>query len=197
MPPITSKIHSWFTNISIPDKYGLCLAALLLVWLVYWLGRRYSCWVLRVHRVVSWRRLLQSPVPLILRWFDISSWLQLSVITVLISANIVVVSLSANSFAEVQKRAGSLAVIHLLTLCSGFTFSLPSDICNMDRNTLGWLHRWFGRTCVLHCLIHGSVVVNIARKSAITAASYVVPLIVSVSSIVPDILFPSYLPFVS
>lgn len=189
MPPVTSRIHAWFAQISIPDKYGLCVAGLLLAWLVYWLGRRCSCWVLRVHRVVSWRRLLQSPAPRILRWLDILSWLQFSVIAVLASANIVAVSLWAHSFAEVQKRAGSLAVIHLLTLCSGFTFSLPADICNIDRQTLAWLHRWFGRICVLHSLLHGSVIVSVARKSAFTSASYVVPLLVGTLSDSPSIVF--------
>ncbi|KAJ5483154.1 hypothetical protein N7530_002400 [Penicillium desertorum] len=181
MTPTTSRIHSWFIKTSIPDKYGLCVAVLIAIWLAYWFGRRCGHWVMRVRQVVSWRRLLQSPTPHILRWLDVSSWLQFAAIAIISSANMVAITLWTHSFVEVQKRAGSLAIIHLLALCTGFTFSLPADICHIERQTLAWLHRWFGRICVLYSLLHGSVIVSVARKSARTSASFVVPLLAACS----------------
>lgn len=80
------------------------------------------------------------------------------VLAALLIANITAVSVHVRSWAEVQKRAGCLAVTHLVPLCSGFSFSLPAHVYRVERSTLQWAHRWLGRICALHCLLHGSVV---------------------------------------
>lgn len=181
MPPLASKFHDWFLKTSIPDKYGLYASLLLAAWLAYWLGRRCTCWVLEVPQVsMQLQRLAEFPVPEILRWMDISSYIQCLVVIVLVTANALTVGLHTTSWTDVQKRSGSLAIIHLLPLCSGFTFSLPADACHVSRRTFSWIHRWIGRICVLHCLLHGTVIINKNHISALTSGVHAITLVVSV-----------------
>lgn len=92
---------------------------------------------------------------------------------VLVIVNIVALSLATQSWREAQKRAGALAVFYLLPLCTGFTFGLVADIFHMNRHTMAWLHRWLGRICVFHCLLHGTVVINLYRVSSLASATNV------------------------
>ena len=86
--------------------------------------------------------------------------------------------LRTHSWTEVQTKAGALAVIHFLPLCTGMSFSLPADLLHIDRQTFAWLHRWFGRLCVLQSLLHSSMLVSVARKSTLATSRYMVPLVV-------------------
>ncbi|KAJ5871109.1 uncharacterized protein N7529_003462 [Penicillium soppii] len=85
-------------------------------------------------------------------------------------------SVHVRSWAEVQKRAGFLAVTHLVPLCSGFSFSLPAYVYRVERGTLQWAHRWLGRVCALHCLLYRSVLGTVARNTRL-AAPLVIPLV--------------------
>ncbi|OQE57509.1 hypothetical protein PENNAL_c0396G00313, partial [Penicillium nalgiovense] len=128
----------------------------------------------------------QAPTPGVLQWLDIPSYLQGGVLAVLVIANIIVISLHARTWADVQKRAGCLAVTHLVPLCSGFSFSLPAHVYYVGRDTFYWAHRWLGRICVLHCLLHGSVLGANARNTS-HGARLVIPLLAGCSlvSILP------------
>ncbi|KAJ6168123.1 hypothetical protein N7497_000966 [Penicillium chrysogenum] len=161
-----SKFAEWLARASIHDKFGICGILALLCWMSYSLGRRFSHLPLRLQQV-SWRSFFQAPTPGLLQWLDIPSYLQGGVLTVLLIANIIVISLHARTWADVQKRAGCLAVTHLVPLCSGFSFSLPAHVYYVERDTFYWAHRWLGRICVLHCLLHGSVLGANARNTSL------------------------------
>jgi hypothetical protein len=172
-----SKFAEWLARVSVQDKFGLCGLLALLCWLSYSLGRRYSHWLLNLQHAVSWRRFFQAPTPGLLQWLDIPSYLQGGILAALVITNIIAVSVHVRSWAEVQKRAGCLAVTHLVPLCSGFSFSLPAHVYRVERGTLQWAHRWLGRICALHCLLHGSVLGTVARNTRL-AAPLVIPLVV-------------------
>jgi hypothetical protein len=93
-------------------------------------------------------------------------------------ANIITIILHARTWADVQKRAGCSAVTHLFPLCSGFSFSLPAHVYHVERDTFYWAHQWLGRICVLHCLLHGSVLGANARNTSL-GAPIAIPLLVS------------------
>ncbi|CAG8882124.1 unnamed protein product [Penicillium nalgiovense] len=149
-----SKFAEWLARASIHDKFGICGILALLCWMSYSLGRRFSHLPLRLQQV-SWRSFFQAPTPGLLQWLDIPSYLQ--------------GDLHARTWADVQKRAGCLAVTHLVPLCSGFSFSLPAHVYYVERDTFYWAHRWLGRICVLHCLLHGSVLGANARNTSLGA----------------------------
>lgn len=181
MPPLTSRFSNWLANTSIPNKYGLFLVTVLAIWLAYWLGRCCGSLLRRGRHVSSWRRLLESPVPDILHRLDISSYPRSLVVTAFLAANIIAICLGTGSWNVAQQRAGALAVIHLLPLCAGFTFSIPADICHLHRSTFEWLHRWLGRICAFHCLLHGTAIVHVLGEgSNLNSPAYVIPIVVSI-----------------
>ena len=172
-----SKFAEWLARAPVQDKFGLCGLLALVCWISYSLARRFSHLPLRLQHAVSWRRFFQAPTPGVLQWLDIPSYLQGGVLAALVIANIIAISLHAQTWADVQKRAGCLAVTHLVPLCSGFSFSLPAHVFRIERGTFQWAHRWLGRICVLHCLLHGSVLGTVARNTSL-GASLVIPLLV-------------------
>ncbi|CAG7992059.1 unnamed protein product [Penicillium nalgiovense] len=180
-----SKFAEWLARASIQDIFGLCGLLALVCWICCSLGRRFSHLPSRLQQV-SWRSFFQAPTPGVLQWLDIPSYLQGGVLAVLVIANIIVISLHARTWADVQKRAGCLAVTHLVPLCSGFSFSLPAHVYYVERDTFYWAHRWLGRICVLHCLLHGSVLGANARNTS-HGARLVIPLLAGCSlvSILP------------
>ena len=166
LPELPSKIHSVSVG-----------SLLLYARYVVATGAGSVICLLRLQQV-SWRSFFQAPTPGLLQWLDIPSYLQGGVLTVLLIANIIVISLHARTWADVQKRAGCLAVTHLVPLCSGFSFSLPAHVYYVERDTFYWAHRWLGRICVLHCLLHGSVLGANARNTSL-GAPIAIPLLVS------------------
>lgn len=177
MPRLTSKFVEWLARASVQDIFSFCGLLALVCWLSYSLGRRYIHLLLRLQHAISWRRLFQAPTPGPLQWLDIPSYLQGGIVAALVIANIVAVSVHVRSWAEVQKRAGCLAVTHLVPLYSGFSFSLPAHVYRVERGTVQWAHRWLGRICALHCLLHGSVLGTVTRDTRL-AAPLVIPLVV-------------------
>jgi hypothetical protein len=166
MPPVAAKLSHWLSGVSLPGKYGLCAALILFACVFYHIGRDCLAWSLKLQRAVSWRRFLQSPVPSILYRLDILSYVHCLLLAALWTSNVVVLVFAAQSFAEVQKRAGSMAVIYLFPLFAGPTFSQTSSLSRLSRDTLAWVHRWVGRVCLVHCLLHGTMIVELARRSA-------------------------------
>ncbi|KAI2732829.1 hypothetical protein DTO013E5_10246 [Penicillium roqueforti] len=94
----------------------------------------------------------------------------------MLAANIFGLRFRTQSWTQAQKRAGSLAVINLIPLCSGVSFGLPADLLHVDRQMLAWFHRWVGRICVLHSILHGSLLVSIARTTTLASPRYAVPI---------------------
>lgn len=189
MHTTASKLVAWISGLSVPELYSIGAACVLVVWWIYWLGREVCLWLWRRrHRVSwrasntqmpgSWRLLLFVHFPKGLRWLDISTYSQLLTVAFLLAANIFGISFRTHSWTEVQTKAGALAVIHFLPLCTGMSFSLPADLLHIDRQTFAWLHRWFGRLCVLQSLLHSSMLVSVARKSTLATSRYMVPLVV-------------------
>ncbi|KAJ5340207.1 hypothetical protein N7541_009331 [Penicillium brevicompactum] len=179
MPRLTSRFAEWLARASVQDIFSLCGLLALVCWLSYSLGRRYSHGLLRLQHAISWRRFFQAPTPGPLQWLDIPSYLQGG-------GSCGPVSVHVRSWAEVQKRAGCLAVTHLVPLYSGFSFSLPAHVYRVERGTVQWAHRWLGRICALHCLLHGSVLGTVARNTRL-ATPLVIPLVAGCSllSILP------------
>jgi hypothetical protein len=49
----------------------------------------------------------------------------------------------------------------------------------MDRKMLAWFYRWVGRICVLHSLLHCSLLVTVARTMDLANSRYIIPIAVS------------------
>lgn len=184
-----SQLAMWISDLSVPELYSIGAACFLVIWLFYWLGNDICLWIWRHRHGLSWRaanakipgpwqRLLFIHLPNSLRWLDISSYSQVLAVALLVAGNIFGVCFRTHSWTEAQRKAGALAVIHSLPLCTGITFGLPADLLHIDRQTFAWLHRWFGRLCVLQSLLHSSMLVSIARTSALDTSRYRVPLVV-------------------
>ncbi|KAJ5982731.1 hypothetical protein N7451_012831 [Penicillium sp. IBT 35674x] len=171
-----SKFAQWLAGTSVQDKFGLCGLLAMICWISYSLGRRFGHLPFRLHHAVSWRRFFRAPTPTVVQWLDIPSYLQGGVLAALMIANIIAISLHIQNWADVQKRAGCLAVTHLVPLCSGSSIDLPAHVYRVERRTFQWAHRWLGRICVLHCLIHGSVLGTVARNTAL-GTSLIIPLL--------------------
>ncbi|CAG8240409.1 unnamed protein product, partial [Penicillium nalgiovense] len=107
-----SKFAEWLARASIQDTFGLCGLLALVCWICCSLGRRFRHLPLRLQQV-SWRSFLKAPTPGVLQWLDIPTYLQVGVLTALVVANTIVISLHAQTWADVQRRAGCLAVTHL------------------------------------------------------------------------------------
>ncbi|CAG8359722.1 unnamed protein product [Penicillium salamii] len=187
MPPVAASIFRWAKRFSIPELYAISASILLAIWLIYWFGRSAVLRVARLHRIVSrrwivsrlpgpWRRFHFIYLPNGLRWIDISTHHHGIAMVILFTANVIGLTLRIASWNEVQRRAGSFAIIHLIPLCTGLTFGLPADILHLDRQVMAWCHRWIGRLCVMHSLLHGSVLVPIVRASSLKTAEHIVPL---------------------
>jgi hypothetical protein len=189
MQTTASRLLAWISSLSAPELYSLGAACVLVVWLLYWLGRDVCLWGWRQCHGVFWRasksqqpstwqRLLFVYLPRTLQWLDISTYVQALTVALLLAANFIGVGFRTNSWTERQRRAGALAVIHFLPLCTGLTFGLPADLLHMNRQTFAWLHRWFGRLCTLQSLLHSSMLVSIAHTSSLATFRYMVPLVV-------------------
>ncbi|KAJ5642499.1 hypothetical protein N7490_006499 [Penicillium lividum] len=125
----------------------------------------------------AWRSFLYIHLSTVFRHLDIAEFHQALTIAILFTANIVVLTYGAESWTAAQRRAGSLAIIHIIPLCPGINFGFPADLLHLDRQVLAWFHRWIGRICVLHALLHGSLVVSIARISILAIPSHLIPMI--------------------
>lgn len=174
MPPAVSAFSHWIAGIPIPGKYGICVALLILAWVLFHAGRGFLAWALRLQQTVSWKKVILSQVPKTLRSLDLPSYSHCFVLAVILASNLTVLLFSTQSWAEVQRRAGALAIIYLLPLLAGPSFSQTSSILKIDRNTLAWIHRWVGRMCVVHCLLHGTTVeMTVQQNRAMTGAIWV------------------------
>ena len=186
-----SKLLHWFSNLSVPEVYGTCAAILLASWLIYSSAVHIWFWTCERRCLLSWhswssrlpgfwRRILFVHLPNSFRWLDISTCWQALVLATLLAANILALRLRATSLMVVQKRAGSLAVINIAPLCTGLNFGFPADLLRIDRQSLGWFHRWMGRICVFHSLLHGIIIMSTTKTSILTTPRYLFPIIVSI-----------------
>jgi hypothetical protein len=128
MPPVAVRFSEWLAGVSLPGKYGLIAALILCAYLFNHIGRGCLTWSLKLQRAVAWRRLLQSRVPNILHRLDVLSYAHCVLLAVLLASNIIVLVFAARSVAEIQKRAGAMAVISLFPLFAGPTFSQTSSL---------------------------------------------------------------------
>ncbi|KAJ5829179.1 uncharacterized protein N7525_007432 [Penicillium rubens] len=187
MPPTGSKWYRWIADTSLPNLYATSAAIIIAICLIYWLARDVWLWVWTRRHVISrrpfrsktigsWRRLVFVHLPKCLRWLDIPNYREARNLTVMLTANIVGLRLRAHSWAEAQKRAGSLAVINVVPLCTGISFGLLADLLHVDRQILAWFHRWVGRICVLHSLVHCSLLVAVARTMNLATSRHIFPI---------------------
>ncbi|CAG8340362.1 unnamed protein product [Penicillium salamii] len=111
-------------------------------------------------------------------WLGIPKYRQALVLEVMLAVNVFGLRFRAHTWMETQKRAGSLAVINLIPLCTGMSFGLPADLLHVDRHILARFHRWVGCICVFHSVLHGSLLVSVARTTAPANPRYVAPIAV-------------------
>ena len=176
-------------SLPIPAIFGLLSAAILLSWLLYILGRFLSLGIWNRRHVASWHSIssqLSEPwrqwmciyLPKLSPWIDVSTLSQALAIIILIAANLVALTFHTNSWRTAKIRAGSLAVIHLIPLCLGINFGFPADFFHLDRKTFAWCHRWIGNLCVLHSLLHGSLVASTVTQSRLANLDIIITILV-------------------
>lgn len=177
MSRTVSKFAGWLGSVPIQNKYSLCALLALLCWLVYCLGCQLGCLLRTVRSIVSRKRIFLRPIPYAIQCLDIPSYSRGSIVVALLVANIIALSFQTQIWADVQKRPGCLAVSHLLPLRTGFSFSLPADVCRVNRDTFEWAHRWLGRVCVLHTVLHVSAS-GVVAQGFRPDAPFVIPFLV-------------------
>ena len=185
-----SKIKEAIIALSIPQIYGAVLAAICLTWLSCAYGTLLVAWCWRKGKYILWPRLL-SHVPeawrqrgyfivcTCLRWIDINDTAQGFFVAVLLATNILVLLFGADSWHTIMRRAGSLAVIHLVPLCFGMHFGLPAEIFRIDRNTFACFHRWIGFLSMTHSLLHACFIFEAPTNVAMMRPSQVAAIVVS------------------
>lgn len=152
MPPFGPDLHRWVAETSLPNLNAICAALILAAWLIYWIGRDLWRWAGRRRHGVffhpfqsrirySWRRFAYVHLPKGMACLDIPKYRQALLLAVILAANIFGLRFRTQSWTQAQKRAGSLAVINLIPLCSGVSFGLPADLLHVDRQMLAWFHR--------------------------------------------------------
>ena len=188
MPPIESDLHRWIAETSLPNLYAICAALILAAWLIYWIGRDVWRWAWRRRQSrirQAWRRFAHVHLPKVMARLDIPKYRPALLLAVMLAANVFGLRFRTHSWTEAQKRAGSLAVINLIPLCTGVSFGLPAHLLHVDRHMLAWFHRWVGRICMLHSILHGSLLVSVARKTSLASPRYVVPIAVGIELLGP------------
>lgn len=177
-------------SLPIPAIFGLLSAAVFLSWLLYIIGQYLSLGIWNRRHVASWHSIssqLSEPwrqwiciyLPKLSPWIDISTLSQALVVIILIAANLVALTFHTNSWRTAKIRAGSLAIIHLIPLCLGINFGFPADLLHLDRKTFAWCHRWIGNICVLHSLLHGSLVAPTVTQARPAHRDTIITILVS------------------
>ncbi|GKZ63693.1 hypothetical protein AnigIFM49718_005468, partial [Aspergillus niger] len=159
MPPALSDQYEQASQIYSVDWYGIWVAALLGVWLIARLAYQLGRWTVQRHITASLGRRLGRELPWLLQTIDIATALAAILVGVLLGANIALLLVSANGWADVQQRAAKLAVLNLLPLGTGLTFGLPAHLLGISRSAVAWSHRWVGRVMAAHSLLHGAVAI--------------------------------------
>jgi hypothetical protein len=185
-----SKIKEAIIALSIPQIYGAALAVICLVWLSCVYGTLLVAWCWRKGKYVLWPTLL-SHVPeawrqrgdfigcVCLRWIDINDTVQGLFVAVLLATNILVLVFGADSWHTIMRRAGPLAVIHLVPLCFGMHCGLPAEIFRIERNTFAFFHRWIGFLSMAHSVLHACFIFEAPKNVAMMRSSQAVMIVVS------------------
>jgi hypothetical protein len=185
-----SKIKESIIALSIPQIYGAALAVIYVVWLSCVYGTLLVAWCWRKGKYVLWPSFL-SHVPeawlqrgyfigcVCLRWIDINDTVQGLFVVVLLATNILVLVFGADSWHTIMRRAGPLAVIHLVPLCFGMHFGLPAKIFRIERNTFAFFHRWIGFLSMAHSVLHACFIFEGPQNVTMTRPSQAVVIVVS------------------
>lgn len=176
------RFAAWLIELTIHEKYALALSLAIIAWVAYCTARQAVRYLSRAYNFALWWA-FQSSVPRPVASLDLSSYGQAISIAGLWALNVVILAFQARSWTHVQRRAGCLAVVHLLPLCTGFSFSFPAQVCHIERQTFEWLHRWSGRLCVFHCLVHATMILKVIKQTAHISAAVVVPVLVSLRTL--------------
>jgi hypothetical protein len=185
-----SKIKEAIISLSVPQIYGAVSVAICLTWLSCAYGTLLVGWCWRKGKYILWPRLL-SHVPeawrqtgyfigcVCLRWIDINDTVQGLFVAVLLATNILVLVFGADSWHTIMRRAGPLAVLHLVPLCLGMHFGLPAEILRMERNTFACFHRWIGFLSMVHSILHACFIFESPEIMTMIRPSQVVAILVS------------------
>lgn len=190
MPVTSSALHSWLSHRSTSELYALCGVLVISAWLLCAIARHVWLWVqskcnrnlwcsIHLHLPRQWKYLLFVSIPRVFSWLDIATFHQAIVVSILFATNLVALTLGADSWATTQRRAGSLAVIHMIPLCTGFNFGFPANLLLLDRQAFAWVHRWIGRLFLIHSILHGSLIVSSHGSPLLATPQYILPITVS------------------
>jgi hypothetical protein len=185
-----SQIREFILALSIPQLYGAVIAVACLVWLscaygsllvarCLWKGK-YVIWPGFLSLVSEpWRQRGYAIGRVCLWWIDIDTTAQGLFVAVLLATNILVLVLRADSWHTIMRRAGQLAVLHLVPLCFGMHFGLPAEIFRIERSTFACFHRWTGFLSIVHSILHASFILEAPSTMKMTQPSQVVAITVS------------------
>ena len=183
-----SRLYQWCLKLPIAQIYAVVAALLLTGWLLCIIAKCMSTWAWNNRRVVgrsvsshvpnSWNHVRYFTLPRLFQCIDICTRAQALGIAVLMSANLVALLIETPSWTTTQQRAGSLAVIHLIPLCTGVNFGFPADLLHLDRSVMAWFHRWVGRICVFHAVLHSVLVLSTSKNINIANMHNMIPVLV-------------------
>ena len=157
---------SYWTAWSTSEWYGIGLGGLLATWILYRLAAKMSR-LLIINVSFSFFRHLSYPKEIgrmTLRG-DVTR-LQLLVLVMFVSSNIVCMALKVKSLTQLSSRTALLSLVNLIPLFAGSRLSLAADTLGVSLRTQNRMHTLLGLVSGLQALIHSGI--SIADRSFTT-----------------------------
>ncbi|KAL4888265.1 hypothetical protein BDV59DRAFT_196607 [Aspergillus ambiguus] len=161
MPPATSPLYDRIAHISQTDCYAICAATALGGWSLWRLAKRCCRWIIRWY-VIHMRQLSCYPLPSLFARLDLLTVLEILMVTLLLTVNVVRLAARTRSWADVHR----------------LTFGFLAHLLGVSRSTMAWLHRWIGRLSVIDSILHGTVAVLIDDNPVGAIRRHYIPVLV-------------------
>lgn len=165
-------------NTNVPERYGLCAAAVLVLWLLCRISIILLQWIAQKPTALLLKHFSYRLLPAVLRWLDTTTLFDGLVIIIYVIVNILCAVVGTHSWSQINIRLGILATMNFLPLLAGMGFGPSADAVGVHRHVYTQAHRWIGRVCALQAVVHGSISLATSSKGSWSGRSGSIPLVV-------------------
>ena len=165
-------------NTNVPERYGLCAAAVLVLWLLCRISVILLQWIAQKPTAFLLKHVSYRLLPAVLRWLDTTTLSDGLVIIIYVIVNILCAVVGTHSWSQINIRLGILATVNFLPLLAGMGFGPSADAVGVHRHVYTQAHRWIGRVCALQAVVHGSISLATSSKGSWSDRAGSIPLVV-------------------